>query len=78
MRQEDKMPKKWPRVVLLLLAAVTIAAASVVAYMKLAPRRTPQGQPPLVSLADGNLAPFVEAFNASPDSTRILVMLSPT
>lgn len=77
-RQQVRTPKKWPKVVMLLLATLAIAAGSMAAYMKLAPRRTPGGQPPLVKLADGNLAPFVEDFNANPDSTRVLVMLSPT
>lgn len=77
-RQQVRTPKKWPKVVMLLLATLAIAAGGVAAYVKLAPRRTPEGQPPLLKLVDGNLAPFVEAFNANPDSTRVLVMLSPT
>ena len=77
-RPQVKTPKKWPKVVTLLLATLAIAAGSVAAYMRLAPRRTPVGQPPLVKLANGNLAPFEQAFNANPGSTRVLLMLSPT
>ncbi len=39
---------------------------------------TPQGQPPLVSLSPGDLTPIKTAFNASADSIRVVVMLSPT
>ena len=72
------MSRKWLRLAGMLLAALTIAAGTGIAYMKLAPRRTPPGQPPLVNFTGDNLRPFVEAFNAKPDSTRILLMLSPT
>ena len=61
------------------MAAVLFVAGGVAfAYIHYAPRRTPVGQPPLLFLAEGDLQPLEEAFNAHADSTRVLVMLSPT
>ncbi|PYX55699.1 MAG: hypothetical protein DMG73_16820 [Acidobacteria bacterium] len=39
---------------------------------------TPKGQQPLVSFSLGDLTALKTAFNASPSSTRVVVMLSPT
>ena len=39
---------------------------------------TPPGQPPLVSLNDGNVSQFQESFNAVISNTRIVLLLSPT
>lgn len=39
---------------------------------------TPKGQPPLVSISSGDLAPLKTAFNDSASSIRVVVMLSPT
>jgi hypothetical protein len=39
---------------------------------------TPQGQPPLLSFASGDLTPLKNAFNSSASSVRFVVMLSPT
>ena len=39
---------------------------------------TPKGQPPLVSFSSGDLTPLRTAFNASPSSIRVVLMLSPT
>ena len=38
----------------------------------------PDGQQPLVSLNDSNVALLKNSFNGSVDSVRVIVMLSPT
>jgi len=60
-----------------LLAAVALCAGAF-AWLRLAPRRTPAGQPPLAILDSGSLASFRDAFNAGEGRVRLLVMLSPT
>ena len=60
-----------------LLAAVAVCAGAF-AWLKLAPRRTPAGQPPLAILGSGSLESFRDAFNAGEGQVRLLVMLSPT
>jgi hypothetical protein len=39
---------------------------------------TPPGQPPLVSLNEGNISEFQRSFNAAVSDTRIVLLLSPT
>jgi len=39
---------------------------------------TPSGQPPLVSLNEGNISEFQQSFNAAVSDTRIVLLLSPT
>jgi len=39
---------------------------------------TPSGQPPLTSLQAGNFETLQKQFNDSSDSTRVIVLLSPT
>jgi len=62
----------------LLLGAGVLVAVGGVAWLKLAPRRVPPGQPPLTTLSPESLPAFRETFNASQGKVRILVMLSPT
>lgn len=38
----------------------------------------PPGQPPLVSLTEGNISEFQQSFNAAVSDTRIVLLLSPT
>jgi hypothetical protein len=57
---------------------VAVVSAGVVLWMKLAPRRVPPGQPPLLTLNADSLWAVREAFNASRDEVRVLAMLSPT
>ncbi len=52
------------------------ALLAVYAWERFSARKTPEGQPPLVSLTDTN--ELREAFNAASDRTRILALLSPT
>jgi hypothetical protein len=39
---------------------------------------TPPGQPPLISLNEGNVGQFQQSFNAAISNTRIVLLLSPT
>jgi hypothetical protein len=61
---------------IILIAGLVIAAG--VLYHFYGGHATPQGQPPLFSFSSGDLAPLKTAFNASPSSTRVILMLSPT
>ena len=72
------MARKRRTRVFFLLATLALAAGLSVAYMQYAPRRTPEGQPPLASIPGGDLTPFAVAFDARAGSTRVLAMLSPT
>ena len=66
------------KVALALTVVVVVACAAAVAWMKLAPRRVPPGQPPLSTLDSGSVPAFRDAFNASEGEVRVLAMLSPT
>ena len=59
-------------------AIVILAVIAAAAWIKLAPRRTPGGQPPLVTLTSGSLGEFRRAFDAGHGEVRILALLSPT
>ena len=62
-----------------MIAAVLVAMiAAAAAYVTLAPRHVPPGQPALATIDQGSLADLRSAFNAGPDHVRVLVMLSPT
>jgi len=61
----------------ILLIAVLLVAFEAVYYFY-GRHSTPQGQPPLVSFASGDLTPLKTAFNGSVSSIRVVVMLSPT
>jgi hypothetical protein len=61
------------------LAVLTVlVAAAAIGWVKLAPRHVPPGQPPLLTLDDGSLSAFRDAFNASEGEVRVLAMFSPT
>ena len=61
-----------------ILALAVVACAGALAWMRLAPRHVPTGQPPLATLGAGSLSVFRSAFNAADGEVRVLVMLSPT
>jgi hypothetical protein len=42
------------------------------------PGRAPAVQPSLVTLTAENFSQFQQAFNAAPDSVRVVLLLSPT
>jgi hypothetical protein len=58
-----------------LVFAVVILA---VAFYLWESSSTPHGQPPLVSLNEGNISEFQRSFNAAVSDTRIVLLLSPT
>lgn len=61
------------------LATTVIALClGAVAWIKFAPRRVPDGQPPLATISRQSLPMFRAAFNAHQGEVRILAMLSPT
>jgi hypothetical protein len=66
---------KWSFILIVLLLVVSLGALG---WMKLAPRRTPEGQPSLLVLDTSSLDAFRRAFNEGAGNVRILVMLSPT
>ena len=66
------------KIVLALLAALVLLGTGAFAWMKLAPRRVPDGQPPLATLGPESLDGFREAFHTGQGRVRILALLSPT
>ena len=59
-------------------AAVVVLGTAAFAWVKLAPRRVPAGQPPLATLSADFLPAFRNTFNAAEGRTRVLALLSPT
>jgi len=66
---------KW---LLVLLGTAILLALGAFAWMRLAPRIVPPGQPPLSMLGADSLPAFREVFNTHGDQVRVLVLLSPT
>lgn len=65
-------------VLLLLVGGLALAGTLSVAWLLLAPRRVPAGQPDLAALDATTLDAFHAAFDDRAGSVRVLVMLSPT
>jgi hypothetical protein len=63
---------------LLILAAIIAVVAGLALWSARQPRQTPSGQVPLESLTSKNLGDFRKAFNRSPSSVRMVLLLSPT
>jgi len=70
--------KKTSRVVLAGAALAGALTVGALLWLRYAPRRVPQGQPPLATLSPGSLPAFRDVFNASEGQVRVLVLLSPT
>jgi hypothetical protein len=66
------------KVLLVLVGTAVLAGAAVFSWIKLAPRRVPEGQPALATLTPDSLAAFRDSFNAAAGEVRVLAMLSPT
>ena len=66
---------KSKRAILVAVAAFGLALAA--AYLW-GPSSAPRGQEPLVALSDANFNEFANAFDASPDVPRLVLLLSPT
>jgi hypothetical protein len=62
----------------LLLMALMVALLAAIAYDRLTPGPTPEGQPPLVTIDPAALEQLRADFNAAAESVRIIVLLSPT
>lgn len=60
-----------------ILLVITLAVAALAWYFY-GGGTTPAGQPPLVSLAPANFHELRDAFNASADAQRLIILLSPT
>jgi hypothetical protein len=69
--------KRGIRVGIVLLASIVAAGGGVFFWLRYAPRRTPEGQPPL-TVVEGSVAELKEAFNAAAGEDRVLLFLSPT
>jgi hypothetical protein len=63
---------------LIILVAIVAVVAGVAAWYAHQPRQTPAGQPPLDFLNAQSIADFEKAFNASPSSVHLVLLLSPT
>jgi hypothetical protein len=59
-------------------ALVLVAGGLGLTWVKYAPRRVPQGQPPLAALDLSSLPSFRDAFNGRAEEVRVLALLSPT
>ena len=70
--------KKAIKTTVVALAVVMVLGAGAFAWLKLSPRRVPEGQPPLSTLEAGSLADFRATFNAAEGEIRVLALLSPT
>ncbi|HVA65044.1 MAG TPA: hypothetical protein VNF74_15065 [Terriglobales bacterium] len=57
---------------------LALAAFAAAAWWSWGPRHTPAGQPPMATITPATTADFVSQFNASLQSTRLLLLLSPT
>ena len=61
-----------------LAAAAIVVFVVTFAWVRLAPRHVPAGQPPLSTLHATSLPAFRDAFNAAAGEVRVLALLSPT
>ncbi len=64
-------------------ASLALCAAAIAGFLSLSwffwgRPQAPQGQPPLLSVTPANLSELQQAFNSTPDTTRIVLLLSPT
>jgi hypothetical protein len=62
----------------IILGCVIAAGALLALYYFYWGSTVPKGQQPLVRLNSSNVSSVRDAFNGSPDSVRLLVLLSPT
>jgi hypothetical protein len=62
----------------IIVASVLAVATFVIYYYFFLGNTVPNGQQPLVRLNSSNIASLKDAFNRSPNSVRLVVMLSPT
>jgi hypothetical protein len=60
------------------VACLALIGTAAIAWVKLSPRTTPAGQPPLTFLDEVSFGQLRAVFNAAADRTRVLAILSPT
>lgn len=75
--REVKLPL-LPRRAVWIFALMIAVGAGLLALVYLIPGKPPAGQRALKHLRGGSLAALTERFDAASDSTRLLVLLSPT
>jgi len=63
---------------LIIILAILIVGLGALAYYLYGGNTVPAGQQPLVRLSETNLSSLRDSFNASANSVRVIVMLSPT
>ncbi len=63
---------------LIIILAIVAIGLGLLAYYLYGGSPVPSGQQPLVRLTDSNLSLLKDSFNASANSVRVIVMLSPT
>ena len=61
-----------------ILTTLAVAIMALLYYVFSAGAHVPSGQPPLTSLSAENFSTLKNQFNASSDSTRVILLLSPT
>jgi len=61
-----------------IILALAVLVGAVLLYYLYGGSTAPQGQQPLVRLNAANLASLKDTFNASANSVRVLVLVSPT
>ena len=66
------------KVGLAFITVLLVVCLAAFAWMKLAPRRVPDGQPPLATIGPESLAGFRATFNEGEGEIRVLALLSPT
>jgi hypothetical protein len=70
--------RRSAKVVVAVVGGLALVVLGTIGWLALAPRDVPAGQPALDRLDAAELPEFRNAFNASPDAVRVLVLLSPT
>jgi hypothetical protein len=61
-----------------LAIVLAVCILLLLAFRLWGPSSVPQGQEPLVTLSRTNLSDFQAAFDAHPDGSRMILLLSPT
>ena len=73
-----QLPPRKNRGTRRIVAAIVAALVIGTLWYVYAERRVPEGQPPLATLSAATLETLRADFNREPDTTRLIVLLSPT
>jgi len=73
-------PRRWRvvRITAGCLVAATLLLVGAHLWLQYAPRRVPEGQPPLQRLDGESVATIRQAFNSGHGQVRLLALFSPT